>query len=1589
MTWRQIRGPKVEFVSDRTVTIDEKQISQSVLLPRGFTGDRTLVFEVRAKSGGQVVTDRARTRISAERLQGEVAPRNRLIAPALEQAPNNLQPLNQIPSPPRLPRLKGTVRLVGPTKGLARPDQKVVLRITSTLRVKKVTWTTYPVTGKPSTLVGGKRFRVTTPAVGEGPLRIQALVRLTRKRTVERSFVLMPKPDMRVQTPIPDGDREKNEARFCELAKSLREAKKSPEDTPVEVKSKDESELQIVPSKTLISDAVFPSPATCSGKGTITFSGGKMQSSAGSEFHDVDGVISMPQGIELTSMKWTLDPEMYRWVPEYLRTIKLKGAVIIGFDKDKPGEWGSVKGTTYLSTPIPFVPLPDGWEIPRDKGAFLQFYEDVDEDDHKGIPEGSIQLVQKAIDPKSSVGSSIEVGVVRRKYPDGKTGWGQVIAAVNNLEVFKTPSGKHVMASRDAVFDIVTAQTEPDSSANQVNLKITCPAATTGGIDSVCPIADDVYFREGILRMSLPRHGVPSTGGYVLSADIAFGSKDSSYILKAGGAYKSKDDWKMEVNQEVTFDFNGVKAYNFLGRIKRSEETVDGEKKVVTTFKISSSLDKKDLEFANEVELRKVAAEITNQCEDKEPDCEATEVKFKMGVDLAIPAPGDKTIDAALWGSYNWKTKGLILRADVGSDTPLGPDGWNFKAGSIFASRAVYGYCQAQGYKERAPNVWAVGFQGSGTMFGADVKLSMQFSGAGSCIFGTVGELDTGGLPTNGVIGSWTSFPKGAMVKLSDEKAFLIKANTGSLKGLVKLPQVVDDFLGSTGKLEFTAEITGKFEGGLFEIAYTGTPPDVANQGSNSFRLSKIALGMSWDLKSQSARLYGGAEGLLTIKGDAGKQIPDSVTPLGVYFAVGADAKGAFIEFSAGKGQGDVQNAFGVAGLTVKELGASGQLYPAIPAVQITFAAKVTVPKAWESSGFKEGTDVTLAFSVGNAAPWCVEFEIGVQKSGKVVLDVANAGYLVASYFRILIAPAGCVVQIGANEKRTIPPGFGLAFDGHIIGAPIIVALNVGLGKGTSSEFTMQGELKMPKLELPLITLSGARGGNEVKVSLDIDTAKRKYDAAIDAGVLVGYPDWGFGAHVDIVGRLDSSNDKEVTFSVQSSADFKMAGAYMRLAPFMIDLAIPKRTLVPSRARVHSGLEFGMFGRKLFNGDVDMAYDQGRLVAFGILVGVTIDLYVGEISGNVAFRYCLGNIGDSQTRSGRLADCRPFQYKTSARPGYRIDLGGTLRALFYKSTYYWNIAEQKGAEGDKKFEPEQPPGPLPGPTADIKPEDEAFFGLMGSRVFTTPLALGTTEVNFRSIRPAKVEVPRQSRTVPPCSVVQIGTEKYTPAAGTYPNAVPLEPVPKGDCGLIGAYLPLGQTGDAAVRTVPIVCSDLQCVADDKPFQTRGSNGSVREARAQILTLLREPPGVLSSGTEIYYNNEDPKHDRGALTGLQSQLRVMRFPTRKVFKLVLSSTSSGATLANLESYFPPVDNAGVTYHLTDRGVLRSSTGRSMGENAALDKAPKPELRPVLALMRWRIVVYCGPTQDSGILWTFDDSGYTKVQSCKPAIKTRRS
>jgi hypothetical protein len=83
-------------------------------------------------------------------------------------------------------------------------------------------------------------------------------------------------------------------------------------------------------------------------------------------------------------------------------------------------------------------------------------------------------------------------------------------------------------------------------------------------------------------------------------------------------------------------------------------------------------------------------------------------------------------------------------------------------------------------------------------------------------------------------------------------------------------------------------------------------------------------------------------------------------------------------------------------------------------------------------------------------------------------------------------------------------------------------------------------------------------------------------------------------------------------------------------------------------------------------------------------------------------------------------------------------------------------------------------------------------------------------------------------------------------------------------------------------------------------------------------------------------------------------------------------------------FPSYKDKSVYYFLTDRGVLRSSVDGwdSVGTNAALDEAPPPKSQPVLALIGEKIVVYCGPTQASGILWTYGEAGYKKVKDCKP-------
>jgi len=1102
ITWSQISGPTVTYATGRTSTTDENQISQTVILPRNIQGERTLVFQLTARSGGQVVRSRAKVRITAAKLQGPVAPRNNLIAPALDQAPDELVPLNQKPEPPVEPPLPGSIDLVGPDDGLAPAGDPVTLRLESNLSIATVTWVTQVGTDEEETTYGGTSLGVITPDVGAGPLRATAYVDLAIGRSVVRSVTLLPEPDDEDAVSGSDADDKLNRELLCSVAEEIEDAKESKDDTVVVVTSKDQSTLTLIPAKTTVDPDMFPAPGKCSGDGDITFTHAKLSASAGSEFTDVEGTMSFADAISLTWMSWKLPVELSTWVPPTVASLDFKGDVGIAFNPKKAGTWAAIKGTTYMQpytvgdfrlTSIPLVPLPESWQIDPDKGAFLQFFDDED----KGVPAGSINLVQRAESKDPAESGSIQVSLVRMKDASGKPVFGRVIGAASNIEVFHTPKGDPVYASGDISFDL----TRDDTSGTQLNLKLTCASPSGTQVTTNCAIADDVYFQEGRLRMSLPRGGNPTTGGYILGANILFGRAPNTLQLRAEGKYTSKDKWSISVQSDVSFDMGpGLATRGFKGTVERAKKTIDDVDKVVNLFRISTTMSTPT--FADAVTVDELQAELTNMCEKDEPDCKATEVKIKGSLKVTTKAPGDKKITVALSGAYNWATGGMLFKAAADADSPVGPAEWNFKAASIFASRGMNGYCRSQNAGDRAPATWAMGFQGKATLFGQAVDLTLQYSAEGSCLWGTMGKLDTEGIPTSNVRVSWTSFPKGAYVQVSEKESFKIKANTGSLVGKVALPQSLESFLGVQGNLEFTGEITGKFEGGKLEIAYTNTSDkSVVENGGSSFNLTKIALGMKWAHK-KSVEVYASARGDLVIRGNPSEGIPDSVTTLGISLSVAATTKGVAIALTAAvDAAGTITpNAFGIDGLNLETLAVSGELELPSMNVEIGFSAAAYTPKAWEKSGLKAGAYVRLAFKVGRSSPWCIDFQIGEQGRDVTVLDVANAGYLLARYFKLLIAPAGCTVPISVDEVRKIPAGFGFAFDGTIMGAPIIVALNVSLG----SNFTMQGDLNMPKLDLPLITLSGSDQSSPLTVSVDFDVREKKYDASIDAYARVG-----------------------------------------------------------------------------------------------------------------------------------------------------------------------------------------------------------------------------------------------------------------------------------------------------------------------------------------------------------------------------------------------------------------------------------------------------------------------------------------------------
>lgn len=1591
VVWRQLRGPKVTFTRPAKTSTTKGKVYQSALLPRNAKGADKLVFEVAVTSGGQTVRTRTHERVMSHQVAGPMSGRDKLIGKALRTVtpPANL---SQLPTAKRPVRLSADIS--GPSS--ATQGREVALRLTGAATPAR--WTTQTGTGPVRAAGTGRAVVVTTPSIAEGTMLVTAhIVTATSAYSVTHTLVAKPAGPPGLGS---DEDDKKNGELLCAVAEDLYKSANSVLKTAVEVKSKDGSVLSI---KTGNNNITIPSNMViktkfgynCDDKGVISFKNAALTASAGSEFTKVSGTLSKADGVSMSNLTWTVPTQLLSSLPKNVKELDLVGKISIPFDSDEAGKWGNISGKSNLQpyavgdrefTGLALIPLPEGWEFNPKDGAQLNFFGDK----KKAIADGSMALVQRATGPREDpkvATSSISLSLVRSK---GK--FADVQGMVDNVRILTTEDGGDLAVSGGFTFAV------GETKDGQVELGAKC-TDPKGASSTSCRIGEKVYFNDAKVTINPGR----SLEGWGLAGTFTFGSAQppsqsngsTTVTLAAAGSYKNEKSWSLSViaDSKTKFEMGpGLGAGNFTGTIKRTKVSIDDTDTYPVLYEVAAKVSFENLGTVQAVDA---GGKITNKCDKDQPHCKDTEVRLLVaaGVKVTLPSSGkDNTLNVQVSGEYNWDTKGITLKGRFDTTQPLGPEEWNIKAAEVYLARGGYGTCRSADDDDR-PTTWNLGVAGSATMFGEPVNVSTQFGKEGSCVWGSIGKIDTGDGADNpdlaGGVASWTNYPKGAIVTPVDGKEVRIKANTATVTGKVRLPDELNSFLKSpTATLDFTAQVMGKFTGLDISVAYTVNGEVAASDTATSrFYFTEIKLGIKFDRSGAlpTTGIYAGAAGMLWLKGDAGKGIPDSTTPVGAQLEIDGGAGGMVMTLSAGTTQPDVPNAFGQPGLVLHKLGVGATIRLLPLGGQLTFSAAATTPPSWKSSGLQPGSEVSLALSIGNIEPWCAVLEIGKQGSQSVALDVANRGFLTANWFKLLLAPAGCTVQTGAGTTEKIDPGMGFAFDGHLVGAPLTVALVVGLG----DNFTMKGELNIPKLDLKVVTLSGADGTGPAKAFVDIDVAAKRYNASIDAGIVVGKPDWGLGAKLAIKGFIDTSAEDASRVELEAKGVSAIPPGQLKFDPLSVKVVVPKpgHSTKDTEGDIRARVFVGILGKDMLGADIKMSYQSQVLTEFGILIGADLDLWVGEVSGNLSFQYCMGDLAPGRYDS-QLAACDKYTNPESASPAYRFRLAGLLRFLWWKKQYSWNIADQKGSGSHvKPLDPDKPSGNS-GPTvdADYKGITPSYTFLANPANGAQKMLINRWEVWTYGMQPTAVTV--AGKTYPPCSVVRVGTQSYNPTSGNEPaQLLPLlDPSAQAGCGLDVANVGAGDRDKAEVSIIKAVCLPDKCFTgnnDGKGEFTQ--NESTSTARGTLLTMLNRPPATLVPGSQLWWQGGDGRMQRvNAVDGggwFGTFTDRPPYPPNAPSRPALGNFFTGDKL----QWSEPVSGSDPSFTFTERGQLVTEEGFVLG--AALAAAPKAGQEPFLQMMALGPVVYCGPTSDSGVLWKISGNQYLELRNCKAPTVSR--
>ncbi len=1479
--WRQLSGPRAAMLHPTHITSAKQQVGQTIQV-RNNAPNARYRFALIVDANGQKVTRTVVVRTRMQRKLGDVDGNNAAFSDLAAASRDQDKTRAHAALTSNRLRLRAAPRLTVP------PGQNARLRVVTPRKIASVRWTV----GSQSA-GNGRSLRVAAPSVPRSSRLVTAHVTLRNGDVLSESALVRSSAG---DAPQDDGPEDADIAAVCSLAdEAARLVKTGQGSQNLTLDLGGKYTLKVAAKDLAESDDFRDDTDECKGQGQLDLEGASLLRGKTTQLVEAVGSLSATDGVSITNAGWAL-PDTFASATgvKSLALASSKGVTA----PLKDGQWGlpsgdlavqpfSVAGKKFYA--ISFLPLPGDWEFVADQ-SILSFVNKT-----KAAPEIADATMRYS---QQAQGGGASVAMTADSVDDA---WSKLRVTVANASLGQTASGSTIMAAGDGTLDLTEAGT--DSS---IDIAISCK----GGGDQACELVKGFFVKDFRLKWNRKVIGIVGT------AMVRYGDPAKSYEFGVRGAYAGTGDWSLDAVSAADWDLgaSGLQLSGLAGSVGM-KPTAKDPKTSILQAQFTGAI--KGFRTTSGVTVTKVAGSLSNICPTDDKTCSPGEIRLTVSVGARAQLPGRKDpVALSTNAAMNLMTE--KFRFDFGfEDVKIGPDPLNITKAQFIMSNEDTGGCTPKGDSEQPadPGAYSLQVLAQAKILDADVAIGGTVDDIGYCLWGKPGTIDLDKVgKTRTQIFGYTNYPNGADLRLPTGEKVVLKANKMAISGLFTLPADVEKTFGiPAGNLGYEASYTADNKGLSFDLFYQPTEAvKVYSNDRATLTLTGITFGISVMGSAKSATLRLGADGALFMKGGAGT--PDSTTPLGMSaeFTFGAQIEATF-QAGVRTDDGVVVNAFGQPGLTVRQLAASFTLKLPNPTGSIAFNADVTLPQEWVGSvGIKRDAREAVALALSETN-WCVAVELGEESTANtaVAVDVANRGFLTAGYFKLVIAPTGCDIPVGASGTRRIAPGFGFAFVGRIVGAPLIASINATWQDGLA----MDGTIEVPSLDLYAVRIEGSQPGTPLKIVFDVNSKASKYDVAFDGGIAIGRPQDGIGAFVAVKGALKTSDPNFTDFSLSGSSAINLGVINVNVNQLFVNGHIAKDSKNASQNALNvrgdmtvNALGIGVRAAGALN------YQHQQLVELMITAGASLNIVIASVSGSAQFNYCLGTLSGIDSRQG--SSCTPYAKYTNAKPAYRVGFFGSYRILWWTKPYTWAAFDQKGTEGTLPPPPTNDPGLVDGGIPSVVPKPLEYAQLEAAPDLTWNSA-SWGQAYFKTV------MGKAGDGLPACDVARLGANWE--AGASNPATVNVDPDPRSrECGMLVDWATFR---DQKVHRMAVTCSAASCIARDGelrqqviPLVDSSGRPNLKAGRDALLAGLRTPSGVQPGGATMLRRGLVSPDGNFVLDARLDKLRLINYasPGQDVVWAIPAAAGKKATVRS-------VTKDGLLQGLADDGSVVYSAG----------------------------------------------------------------